>query len=119
MTLKSTARAPRKTKVASAIDTPESVFGCSGRRLAAATGFGIATHVATSTAVISLMSYALALPTLSGALWVISFVLTFLTALSAGAWVSNRVVEFVIDKRDLAVIRTARQLFNFRKEVTS
>jgi len=117
MTIKST-RAPRKTKMASAV-TPEPVLELSGYRLAAATGLGITSHVAVSAAVISLMGLALALPTLSGAVWFIGFVLTLLTALTAGTWVSNRVVEFVLDKRDLAIIRAARNLFNFRNEVTA
>ena len=120
MTIKST-RASRKSKVASTTETSSAVLGAdiSGSRLFSATLVGITAHVTTSFTVMSLISTAISLPTLSGAIWLLGVVLTLLAAIAAGTWVSNRVVSFILDKHDLAVIRTARQLFNFRNEVTA
>lgn len=120
MTIKST-RAPRKSKVASTTETPSEVLGAdiSGSRLFSATLVGITAHATTSFTVMSLISAAISLPTLSGAIWLLGVVLALLAAIAAGTWVSNRVVSFILDKRDIAVVNAARNLFNFRNEVTS
>lgn len=122
MTIKSTTRAPRKTKVAQTIETPApEIFAAefTEARMFGALVIGTTAHVATSLTVVSLISLAISLPTLSGAIWFISMVLTLVAAIAAGTWVSNRVVEFILDQRDVAVINAARKLFNFRKEVTA
>jgi hypothetical protein len=136
MTIKPT-RAPRKTKVAETIDSveregtkadfrqycetfaPHISSDCSTTRWAVALGAGVVAQIGAGVLVSALISVFIALPTLSGIIWLLAFLATFLTALFISARVGDFVVKCVVSQYDVIALNAVRNLFNSKKVVTS
>ena len=88
-------------------------------RLFAAAAVGSVTYVGIAVAVGKFVAMALSLPTLSGAIWFLGFMLTLVAGITAGTYVSTRVIWFLVEKRDIALIDKARSFFDFRKGATA
>lgn len=137
MSIKSTARAPRKTKVAETIENgdsgtaPKSEFreyceifsgiasDCSTKRWVVALGAGVVAQIGSGVLVASLISAFIALPTLSGIIWLLAFLVTSLAALTISARIGDFVIESIVSKYDVIALNAVRNLFNFSKEVTA
>ena len=131
-TTKTRATKPRvaKTVVADAVEkaTPlhhsdaeleELTDIASPSRLFATAAIGSATYVGAAFTVGKFVAMALSLPTLSGAIWFLGFMLALVAGITAGTYASNRVIWFLVEKRDVALIDKARSFFDFRKGATA
>jgi hypothetical protein len=88
-------------------------------RLFATAAIGSVTYVGVAVAIGKFVAMALSLPTLSGAIWFLGFMLALVAGITAGTYASNRVIWFLVEKRDIALIDKARSFFDFRKGATA
>lgn len=84
-------------------------------RLFATAALGSVTYVGVAVAVGKFVAMALSLATLSGAIWFLGLMLTLISGLVAGSFVSDRVIWFLVEKRDIALVNKVRNFFNTRE----